>query len=91
MQKIKAGKNNGGAQISIVDSVESSKSIVGTNDWQELEFLFDSKNRDTLEIGFRLGGNGTNSKGIAWFSDFKLEEGIKNKSNNYFKISEEMI
>ena len=76
-------KNNGGAHISIVNSVEASKYISGTEDWQELEFIFDSKNRDTIEIGFRLGGNETNSKGTAWFSNFKLEEGIKTNSNNW--------
>lgn len=76
-------KNNGGAHISIVNSVEASKYISGTEDWQKLEFVFDSKNRDTIEIGFRLGGNETNSKGTAWFSDFKLEEGIKTNSNNW--------
>lgn len=76
-------KNNGGAHISIVNSVEASKYISGTEDWQKLEFIFDSKNRDTIEIGFRLGGNDTNSKGTAWFSDFKLEEGIKTNSNNW--------
>lgn len=78
-----SGKNNGGAHISIIDSVEASKSIEGTNDWQKLEFIFDSKNREEIEIGFRLGGNDTNSKGIAWFSDFKLEEGIETTSNNW--------
>ena len=78
-----SGKSNGGAHISIVNSVEASKSIEGTNDWGKLEFVFDSKNREEIEIGFRLGGNETNSKGIAWFSDFKLEEGIKSNSNNW--------
>ena len=76
-------KNNGGAHISVVDSVEASKYISGTNDWQKLEFIFESKNRDTIKIGFRLGGNDTNSKGTAWFSDFKLEEGIESNSNNW--------
>ena len=57
-----------GAQISIIGTTEKSTSITGTNDWQELEFLFDSKNRDTLEIGFRLGGNETNTKGIGTFN-----------------------
>lgn len=76
-------KNDSGAQISIVDTVECSKSITGTNDWQKLEFIFDSKNREELEIGFRLGGNNSNCKGIAWFSNFKLEEGIKDNSSNW--------
>lgn len=77
------GKNGSGAQISILDTTECSKSITGTNDWQKLEFIFDSKNRETIEIGFRLGGNTANSKGTAWFSDFKLEEGTKDNTNQW--------
>ncbi len=77
------GKSGSGAQISILDTTECSKSITGTNDWQKLEFIFDSKNREELEIGFRLGGNNSNSKGKAWFSDFKLEEGVKDNSSNW--------
>lgn len=76
-------KNNGGAQLSILNTTETSETISGTSDWQRLEFMFDSKNRETIDIGFRLGGNETNSKGIAWFSDFKLEEGIKDNSTNW--------
>ena len=49
------GKNNAGAQIAIADTVECSESIVGTTEWQKLEFIFDSKNREEIEIGFRLG------------------------------------
>ena len=78
-----SGKNNGGAQISIYDTTECSESIIGTNDWQQLEFIFDSKNREEIEIGFRLGGNETKTKGTVWFSDFKLEQGIKDNSNNW--------
>lgn len=77
------GKSNSGAQISILDTTECSKSITGTTDWQKLEFIFDSKNRESLEIGFRLGGNNVSSKGTAWFSDFKLEEGSKDNSSNW--------
>lgn len=76
-------KSNSGAQISILNTTECSKSLTGTSDWQKLEFIFDSKNRETIEIGFRLGGNEANSKGTAWFSDFKLEEGVKDTSNNW--------
>lgn len=72
-----------GAQMSIVDTTECSESIIGTNDWQKLEFIFDSKNREELEIGFRLGGNSSNSKGTAWFTNFKLEEGTKDNSTNW--------
>jgi len=77
------GKSGSGAQMSIVDTTECSESIVETNDWQKLEFIFDSKNRETIQVGFRLGGNSSKAKGIAWFSDFKLEEGIKDNSNNW--------
>ncbi len=76
-------KYNAGAQIAIANTTECSKSIVGTTDWQKLEFIFDSKNREEIEIGFRLGGNESNSKGTAWFSDFKLEQGIKDDSTNW--------
>lgn len=76
-------KYNSGAQISISDTTECSESLVGTNDWKKLEFIFDSKNRNEIEIGFRLGGNESNSKGTAWFSDFKLEQGIKDNSTNW--------
>ena len=76
-------KSDSGAQMSILDTTECSESINGTNDWQKLEFIFDSKNRETIEIGFRLGGNSSKVKGTAWFSDFKLEEGIKDNSSNW--------
>lgn len=75
--------SNGGAQISILNTTEASEIITGTNEWQKLEFIFDSKNRDKLEIGFRLGGNAENAKGTVWFSDFKLEEGLKDNSSNW--------
>ena len=77
------GKAMSGAQISVLDTTECSKSLQGTNDWQKLEFIFDSKNREEIEIGFRLGGNDSNSKGTAWFSDFKLEQGIKDNTNTW--------
>ena len=69
-----------GAHISIEGSTERSVTIQGTNDWQEIELIFNSKNRETINIGFRLGGNLGQAKGKAWFSDFKLEEG--NLENN---------
>ncbi len=64
-----------GAQITIADTVERSIAISGDNDWQEVEFIFNSKNRDTVEIAFRLGGTEGYAKGEAWFTDFKIEEG----------------
>lgn len=72
-----------GAQISVLDTTECSESLQGTNDWQKLDFIFDSKNREEIEIGFRLGGNESNSKGTAWFSDFRLEEGVKDNTNTW--------
>ena len=73
-----------GAQISIEGSTE--RSIQGTNEWQKIELIFNSKNRDSINIGFRLGGNLGLAKGKAWFSDFKLEEGTTN-SNNEWKFA----
>ena len=74
---------DGGANIFIVNAPEISKSITGTNDWQEIELLFDSQNRSTIQIGFRLGGNSGTAQGTAWFSNFKLEKGVKNEDSNW--------
>ncbi len=70
--------SNGGAHISIANTVEKSQSITGTNDWQKLEFIFNSKDREKIDIGFRLGGYDDNCTGTAWFSDFTLERGTGN-------------
>jgi len=75
--------SNGGAGISIIDTVESSKVITGTSDFQEVELLFNSKNRTNVNIAFRLGGYDDLVKGTAWFTDFKLEEGNKNTNTNW--------
>ena len=72
-----------GAHISIEGSTERSVAIQGTNDWQEIELIFNSKNRETINIGFRLGGNLGQAKGKAWFSDFKLEEGNLENNNDW--------
>lgn len=75
--KTKKDISNGGAHISIANTVEKSESITGTNDWQKLEFIFNSKNRTSVNIGFRLGGYDDNCTGIAWFSDFTIEVGTR--------------
>lgn len=75
--------SNGGAHISIADTVEKSKSITGTNNWQKLEFIFNSKNRTSVNLGFRLGGYDDNCTGTAWFSDFTLEEGVQSDDTNW--------
>lgn len=78
-QEVKTMKevSEGGAHICIADTVEKSKSITGTNDWQELEFIFNSKNRTSVNLGFRLGGYDDNCTGTAWFSNFKIEVGAR--------------
>lgn len=84
-QDVKTGKevSNAGAHISIADTVEKSKSITGTQDWQRLEFIFNSKNRTSVKLGFRLGSYDDNCTGTAWFSDFTLESGFQNTDNNW--------
>ena len=77
-------ENSGiGAQISIVDSTERSIAIKGTANWQKIEFIFNSKNREQVDIGFRLGGNSGKCTGTAWFSDFTIEEGMLDESNEW--------
>lgn len=75
--------NNAGVQISTADTMEETNPIIGTNDWQKLEFIFDSKNRSNIEVGFRLGGDIDYAKGTVWFTDFKLEEGVKDNSTKW--------
>lgn len=75
--------SDSGAQISIMDTLEKSRSVTGTSDWQEIELCFNSYDREEINIGFRLGGNIDNCTGTAWFSDFKLEKGIKSDSTTW--------
>ena len=72
-----------GAQISIIGTTEKSVAITGTQDWQKIEMIFNSKDRDEVEIGFRLGGYLGKCTGTAWFSDFTLEEGTISESKNW--------
>lgn len=72
-----------GAQISIVGTTEKSVAITGTQDWQKIEMIFNSKNREEVDIGFRLGGYLGKCTGTAWFSDFTFEEGTSNVSNRW--------
>ena len=81
--KSKEQQSGVGAQISIEGTTERSIAIQGTNDWQKIELIFDSKNRETVNIGFRLGGYLGQATGEAWFGDFKLEEGIEEKDNEW--------
>lgn len=72
-----------GAQISVIGTTEKSVAITGTQDWQKIEMIFNSKNRDKINIGFRLGGYLGECTGTAWFSDFTIEEGTENESDNW--------
>jgi len=75
--------SSGGAHICIADTVERSETITGTNDWQKLEFYFNSKNREEVEVGFRLGGYDDKCIGKAWFANFELEEGLDDVDTNW--------
>ena len=72
-----------GAQISVVGSSERSVAITGTQDWQKIEMIFNSKNNEEVDIGFRLGGYLGTCTGTAWFSDFTLEEGVKDEDTDW--------
>lgn len=72
-----------GANICIADTTEKSRSLIGTNDWTKLEFMFNSKNRTNVNIGFRLGTYNDKCTGIVWFSDFKVELGSNDTDNNW--------
>ena len=76
-------KSEGGVNIGIMDTTEKSESLIGSGDWQKISFEFDSKNRDKVDIVFRLGSYDDNSKGKAWFSDFTIEKGKKKTEKNW--------
>lgn len=72
-----------GAQIILKGTEEHSEVLSGNNDWTKLEFCFNSKNNDKVEIGFRLGGNGYETKGTAWFSELSIEEGFQSEDTTW--------
>lgn len=72
-----------GAQISVIGTTEKSMAITGTENWQKIEMIFNSKNREEVDIGFRLGGYIGKCTGTAWFSDFTIEEGTTSESKNW--------
>ena len=75
--------SNGGVNIGIMDTLEKSESYTGSSDWKEIVFEFDSKERDNVNIAFRLGSNDDNTKGTVWFTNFKIEKGIKKDDSNW--------
>ncbi len=72
-----------GAQISVVGTTEKSVAITGTQDWKKIEMIFNSKDREEVDIGFRLGGYLGKCTGTAWFSDFTFEEGTLSEGKNW--------
>lgn len=80
---VKSSDNNpmAGAQICVNGTEEHSIVLSGDNDWTKVEFMFNSKSNDTVEIGFRLGGNLLKVSGTAWFSDLTIEQGIVEETN----------
>ena len=75
-----------GACISIMGTADQSIPIQGTTDWQKATLLVDSKDSDTLDISFRLGGYEGYSKGKVWFSDIHVEKGVKDTTNNWHVV-----
>ncbi len=74
---------DGGVTIGVMDTTQYSYPIEGTNDWQQIEYIFNSQDSTTAKISFRLGGNTNKCKGTVWFSDFKLEKGIKSEDSEW--------
>lgn len=72
-----------GAHISLEGTTERSSAVVGTQDWTELVLYFNSGNRESVKIGFRLGGYEDQCIGTAWFDDLKLEKGVVDTSNEW--------
>ena len=72
-----------GAQISIEETTERSVAISGTKDWQKIELIFNSKDREEVNVGFRLGGYLGEAKGEAWFANFRIEEGTVEQNNEW--------
>lgn len=79
----KTGKTLAGAQICLNNTEEHSAVLTGDKDWTQVEFLFNSKKENKIEIGFRLGGNLTEASGTAWFSDIKIEKGVSDSSTTW--------
>lgn len=73
----------GGANISIYGENERSKILYGTNGWQKIEFEFNSKDRESVDIAFRLGTDMADAKGTAIFSNIIVEEGVRQDTSNW--------
>ena len=63
-----------GACLTLYDQAVSTESILGTNDWKQITWEFNSGDASILHIGCRLGNHGSSCTGTAWFDDLKLEK-----------------
>lgn len=72
-----------GACISLMDTPDQTIPLQGTNDWQKVTLLVDSKNSESIKICFRLGGYEGLAKGKVWFSDIHVEKGYKDTSKDW--------
>lgn len=72
-----------GAGLAIEGTTERSVSVTGTQEWQKIELIFNSKDREEISIGARLGGNLGEAKGEAWFANFHMEEGMVEENNTW--------
>lgn len=81
--KTKNENTDAGAHICISNTVEKSNNVIGTTNWTDVTFYFNSKNRTQVDIGFRLGGFEDTAIGTAWFSDFTIESGITDETNTW--------
>lgn len=80
---VSENENEAGAMIWIMGTQEYSIPVTGNSEWQRIELIFDSKNRDKVQIAFRLGGNSNRCTGTAWFTDFKLEKATKHSDSEW--------
>lgn len=52
--KSKNENTDAGAHISIADTTEKSDNVIGTSNWEQVEFYFNSKNRTKVDIRFSI-------------------------------------
>jgi hypothetical protein len=66
--KTENAEGGAGANISVVDSLAASTSVLGTTDWQRVELIGKTgSGQKKLTVAVRLGGYGALSLGEAWF------------------------
>lgn len=63
-----------GANLSVWGGYDSSQSLKGNHDWTYATLVFDSRDRQQVEVGARLGHHSSITIGSAWFDDLVLLE-----------------